>query len=254
MQKEVKKTIKIYTLLLGLLLMGCEKSNDSVAQVPEATSVPDFSAIQNAQQKKARFFNFMRPIALTENKKIMDVHIWLSNLDVTAMSANDAKKFMGLADKYKIKTIDDKAMMKKMLLNCIDIVPVSLVLAQAANESSWGTSRFAKQGFNFFGQWCFTKGCGIVPSQRVTGMTHEVKKFSSVNQSVEGYIFNLNSNQSFEQFRTIRAEARAKHEKLTGYALVAGLIHYSERKQAYIDDIRAMIRQNKLGQYDALAK
>ncbi|MDZ7825939.1 MAG: glucosaminidase domain-containing protein [Gammaproteobacteria bacterium] len=41
-----------------------------------------------------------------------------------------------------------------------DEIPPSLVLAQAAAESAWGTSRFARMANNLFGQPRFTEGCG----------------------------------------------------------------------------------------------
>jgi len=251
MQTGMKNKTWVYGVSLSLLMMVGQTSAQAEAAI---TKIPDFSAIHDVKQKKARFFNFMRPVVAAENQKLMTTRTWLTNLKTASMSQDDAKKMMALADKYNIKKINDNAKVKKLLLNRVDEVPASLVLVQSANESSWGTSHFAKQGFNFFGQWCFTKGCGIVPKRRGKGMTHEVRKFSSVNESVQAYLFNLNTNNAFKELRKIRAETRAKHKNPTGYALAAGLIHYSERKHAYIKEIRAMIRQNKLGQYDALAK
>ena len=54
----------------------------------------------------------------------------------------------------------------------IDVIPPSQAMAQAANESAWGTSRFATEAINLFGQWCFRKDCGIVSASRTAGSTH----------------------------------------------------------------------------------
>ena len=37
---------------------------------------------------------------------------------------------------------------------------------------------------------------------------------------------------------------------LTGTRLAGGLLSYSERGEAYIEELRAMIRVNNLGQFD----
>ena len=51
------------------------------------------------------------------------------------------------------------------LKNRMDIIPVSIALAQAAKESGWGTSRFALEGNAIFGQWTWD-GQGIAPLYR----------------------------------------------------------------------------------------
>ena len=52
--------------------------------------------------------------------------------------------------------------MLKELKTRMDIIPVSIALAQAAKESGWGTSRFALEGNAIFGQWTWN-GKGIAP-------------------------------------------------------------------------------------------
>ena len=83
-------------------------------------------------------------------------------------------------ESYNVKWSTGKDSWKK-LLERVDAVALEVALAQSANESAWGQSRFAKQGNNFFGQWCYRKGCGIVPKKRDKGGRHEVAKFKSVN-------------------------------------------------------------------------
>ena len=78
-----------------------------------------------------------------------------------------------LAKKYRI----EKLTSKEDLLLVIDILPPSLMLAQAANESNWGRSRFAEDFNNYFGIWCFKKGCGVVPNKRDKNASHEVASF-----------------------------------------------------------------------------
>ena len=76
-------------------------------------------------------------------------------------------------------------------------------------ESGWGESRFAQQGNNLFGEWCFTKGCGIVPSQRKEGATHEVRRFDSVDDALASYMHNLNTGHAYKALRVARFPALA---------------------------------------------
>jgi len=132
-----------------------------------------------------------------------------------------------------------------LLLNKIDQIPTSLVLAQAAIESAWGTSRFAQKGNNLFGEWCFSQGCGIVPLHRAKGSHHEVKAFASIADSVRSYMLNLNSHPAYQAFRNKRLKQQSAAQ-LSGCYLASGLINYSEKKERYIESIKQLIRINKL--------
>jgi Bax protein len=133
------------------------------------------------------------------------------------------------------------------LLQRVDVVPVSLVLAQAAKESAWGRSRFAREGNNLFGEWCFTAGCGMVPRRRESGKTHEVETFPSVRAAVASYIHNLNSHPSYRMLRSIRASLREAGKPLNGLALARGLEAYSAQGSDYVASVRDIIRKNRLG-------
>lgn len=130
------------------------------------------------------------------------------------------------------------------------MLPEALVLTQAANESAWGTSRFATEANNYFGHWCYSKGCGLVPLQRNEGSTHEVAKFSSSQESVHRYFMNLNRNKAYQDLRGIRTELANKGEDLLTFdaatKLTEGLLKYSERGADYVTDLQAMIRHNKV--------
>ncbi|MDO7596431.1 MAG: glucosaminidase domain-containing protein [Pseudomonadota bacterium] len=213
--------------------------------------LPDFKSFSDVKDKKRHFFDFIRPIVEAENKKVLMNREKLLMLEqqysnVNTMHPNDEKWVKNLAKIYKVRidTLDDQAAWTS-LKHRVDIVPVPLALAQSANESGWGTSRFAQEGNNFFGQWCFIEGCGLVPARRGNGETHEVAVFNSVEESVAYYILNLNTLNAYQPLRTIRQEHREEGKTSTGLALAVGLNKYSERGEEYVEDIQAMIRINK---------
>ena len=121
----------------------------------------------------------------------------------------------------------------------------------AAKESGWGTSRFAREGNNLFGEWCFDSGCGTVPRNRAEGRSHEVKNFSSPKMSVRSYIHNLNTHDSYTDFRDARAGMRAAGRVLSGLTLAEQLSRYSERRLVYVEEIVSLIRTNDLAAFDS---
>ncbi|WP_373019341.1 glucosaminidase domain-containing protein [Thiomicrorhabdus sp.] len=233
-------------IVLGLFLAFC-----SPTVIAEINTLPDFAAYKDVKQKKNAFFNYMLPYVKKANKEILAEREEIASMNFKKLDSKQLERVKELQKKYRV---DDKQGLpdaKKKMLGKIDIIPASLALAQAANESSWGTSRFAKKAYNFYGQWCFTKGCGLVPKKRSAGMVHEVRKFNSPYDSVKGYMLNLNSHPAFAKVRKNRSLLREQGKKPLGIELAKGLEKYSERKQEYIKEISAMIRHNKLFDLDS---
>jgi len=199
------------------------------------------------QQKKMVFFRLMAPLILVANENI------LLERQVIETAALSDKKLLAIATKYRLITdqnthIDESQ--RLALLERVDIMPPSLVLAQAAEESGWATSRFTLEGNAFFGQWDFS-GKGMVPKQQRKELgNYGLARFDSPLASVEGYMLNLNTNNAYQKLRLLRAELRLNEQAITGLLLAGTLDKYSERGQAYIDGIREMIRYNQLEQVD----
>jgi Bax protein len=126
------------------------------------------------------------------------------------------------------------------------VVPESIVLVQAAVESGWGTSRFAVEGNNYFGQRCYSPECGMAPLEGGRSARFGLARFASAAASVESYILNLNTHDSYRAFRELRQQRRVAGEPITGLSLVAGLRSYSERGADYVAQIASMIRSNGL--------
>jgi Bax protein len=156
-----------------------------------------------------------------------------------------------LAKQYKLSKANfSQPATWQLLLQRVDIIPVSLVVAQSINESAWGTSRFAHQGNNYFGQWCYSKGCGIVPKQRAKGAIFEVQRFPNRLASVRSYMLNLNTLHLYNGFRTRRHIIRLSGRPLTGLKLVDALSMYSIRREAYVQSITGLISHFHLANLD----
>lgn len=193
--------------------------------------------------KKSIFFRLMAPMILMANENI------IREREIVKNSTLNSPELKNIALKYRViknKNNTLTSAMRNTLLEKVDILPPSLALAQAAEESGWGTSRFAKEGNAFFGQWDFS-GNGMKPKQQRKELgNYGVARFDSPLASVEAYMLNINTGNAYQKLRTVRAEIRANKKNISGLELAGTLDKYSERGQAYIDGLRQMIRYNNL--------
>lgn len=216
-----------------------------------AEQLPDFSTIGDIRTRKLAFFTYLLPLVQQQNDHLQRQRHRLEYIRdrlhyADEMSRADLIWVHGVARDFKLETVDiHEALFWQDLLARIDVVPEQLVLVQAANESAWGTSRFARQGNNLFGQWCFKPGCGMVPADRPEGAIYEVARFDSVGEAIAAYMRNLNTSYTYEELREMRARHRATGMEPDPVQLAAGLSRYSERGMDYVADLRTMIRQNR---------
>ncbi|VAW50817.1 hypothetical protein MNBD_GAMMA06-435 [hydrothermal vent metagenome] len=201
----------------------------------------NMNSIKNTKDKKKRFFDFMRPIILEENAKVLTLR---DKLLAAKKNNTNLSLVAKVAEQYSVTWNNDEKGWKK-LLERVDAIALELALAQSANESAWGQSRFAREENNFFGQWCNTKGCGVIPTKRDRGSNHEVATFNSVNDSVRSYIKTINTGRAYVILRNIRRDNRDAGKKPDAIAQAGGLIRYSQRRTKYVKEIRAMIKINK---------
>ena len=201
---------------------------------------PEFDKIEHVQEMKETFFNYLLPGI---NKKNNEIQLLRKKVIERDISKEELAK---LYKKYRI----DEGSEIDVLLEKIDIIPPSLVLSQAALESNWGRSRFAKFYHNYFGLWCFERGCGVIPKKRDKGDTHEVAKFSSPEKAIDFYFLSINRNKSYEVLRKIRQDKRSKSQSITGLSLSEGLTNYAEIGYAYVDRVRKIIITNELSKFD----
>lgn len=222
----------------------------------QITDIPDFASMLDVSEKKDSFFAFMKEMVDEENENLNELREQLlsykeSYEEREQLSATEFEWVLGLSRRYRV---DDKKtelddIFEELLLK-VDEIPVSLALVQAANESAWGTSRFALDAYNYFGQWCFSAGCGLVPERRPEGARYEVRKFDSPAHSVSSYMHNLNSSHHYEGMREMRMKRRTAGEPVTGPVLAHGLYAYSIRGLEYVEELIRMIEGNNLLRYD----
>ena len=236
-----------------------------IREIPRVylADVPDTWRERSAKElsvadKKALFFRLIAPIVLRINELILQDRVRAKEVTERlaqgqSVTPDDQAWLTELAVKYKVlkstsERLDSDAFAE--LLMRVDVVPPSLSLAQAATESGWGTSRFAAQGNSLFGQW--TWGKGLKPAEQRTSEfgDQRIAAFDSTAQAAYAYALNLNTERAYRDLRLKRADLRRRNLRISGTVLAETLLNYSERGQAYVDDLKALIRENRLDEAD----
>jgi len=211
----------------------------------------DLADMRSASERKQVFIKMMLPLVLAANERILADRREIRALRdrvggrPAALSPSERAWLERKCRRYGLDDPDFDALLRR-----VDMIPPSLALAQAAEESGWGTSRFVREGNALFGQRTFKRGAGLVPERREDGQRHEVRVFSRLLDSIMSYMTNLNSHAAYREFRLSRERQRSVLGRLDGWALAGTLTRYSERGEDYVRTIRSIIEANGLRALD----
>ena len=225
--------------------------NDESANLIIFSSLPeDFMEIEPVNERKKLFINTLLPIIYSENLKILEDRKKILDWWNESQGENFSRDFwpswlFELSEKYE--TSDSNL---GNLLMKVDVIPISMALAQAAIESGWGTSRYLREGNAIYGQYTFEKDRGIRPERRESDKKFFIKKFSNLSESTRSYFKNINTHRAYVDFREERKKLRMNGEKLSGVKLVKFLTSYSERRDEYVRDVENIIQSNNFMKFD----
>jgi Bax protein len=210
------------------------------------TKLPkDLNSLGNSKKKRELFIKIILPLVLNENEKITEDRKKL--FKILGKNFNTSGERVWLKRRFKEYKIDDQDLSKLKMR--MDIIPVSLALAQAANESGWGTSRFALEGNALFGQWTWSKK-GITPANKNKNKNHRVLQFQILKASVKAYKNNLNTHDAYKEFREVRAQLRQENKEITGLDLVEYVKNYAAIGERYVKVLTDLIKSNSLTDFD----
>ena len=225
--------------------------NDESANLIIFSSLPDdFMEIKSVNERKKLFINTLLPIIYSENLKILEDRKKILDWWNESQGENFSRDFwpswlFELSEKYE--TSDSNL---GNLLMKVDVIPISMALAQAAIESGWGTSRYLREGNAIYGQYTFEKDRGIRPERRESNEKFFIKRFSNLSESTRSYFKNINTHRAYVDFREERKKLRMNGVKLSGVKLVKFLTSYSERRDEYVKDVENIIQSNNFMKFD----
>lgn len=234
----------------GMDLDAVKAGELAVPRLYTTTLPKDLRRLDSTAERKQIFIGALLPLVLMANEEILATREQVERLlakqaagEVLTLGErdwlNDTAAFYGTSPQR-----DEE------LLRRIDILPVSMTLAQAIEESGWGTSRYAREGNALFGQRTWSKNTpGLVARKDGQALEHRAQAFPDLMQSVRAYMHNVNTNPAYKKFRVERQRLRAAGEELDGAHMIAFLGRYAENA-AYAENIRRLIRHNDLAIYE----
>lgn len=218
------------------------------------TQLPDdFATLPSAKERRELFLRALLPIVLIENRRLREQRAlasWLLDGHLPDVGTPLHRWLNTLAKQFRVRGDLTQPEVREKFLGRLDIIPPALALAQAAIESGWGTSRFAREGNSLFGQWTYVNSKGLEPNQRVEGATHFVASFPDLRASVRAYMRNLNTGNAYHEFRSARAATRAAGQPLHASKLAEHLHRYSQRGEDYVTEIRRLIHSPSIAALD----
>ena len=230
-------------------------TQENIGHLPIISELPnDFSEIQDVPTKKKLFYLVTLPLIYNTNTSIMQERRMVINIEKKfarkELNKNETDEIIRLSKKYKLDYSEINTKLFRKLKQRINIIPVSLALGQAIIESGWGQSRFATEGNALYGQWTTSEDKGIIPQERDEDKTHAVLKFKNLSESVEAYMFNINTHQAYYNFRVIRRiDERIKYTDPISMK-VKYLAAYAEIGDKYVDKLELIIASNNLQEFD----
>ncbi|GIX17031.1 MAG: hypothetical protein KatS3mg119_1217 [Rhodothalassiaceae bacterium] len=238
---------------------------DRRALVPRrmlAALPPGLGGLRNTRLKKELFLTAVLPLVLRANELLAEDRLTAARLrgkleDGRRLNAHERRWLEAQGRRFALPqglAFLSPAWFAALELR-LDEVPVSLALAQAAIESGWGAARFAREGNALFGQWTWKDSeRGIVPLERPRGARYRIRAFDYLIDSVRAYMLNLNRNPAYREFRYRRAALRRDGAgEAAGLVLAGTLIRYSTRREAYVEELRSVIRSNRLSRFERAA-
>jgi len=219
------------------------------------SQLPNDLGKYDTARKKKLFISILLPIILRGNEIVIEEQISMK----TAFSENNIEKIEYYSKRYKVKnwkkinfynmSFAQMIKIKEELLKKINQIPVSMMLAQAAIESGWGSSRFAKEGNALFGEWTWKKNSGLKPRGNVNAK-FAVKSFINISASVNSYILNLNSHPAYKRMRNFRFLIIKSGKSLSGVETANFLDKYAAIGFEYVIKVTSMIKSNKFDKFD----
>jgi len=190
--------------------------------------------------KKRKFVDMVLPSILIVNFEIQQYRKFVmyikKKLEEGKEILPEEEDLIGkLLEKYKADGLNE-------LLTKLNVNPVSLVLAQAAIESGWGSSRFFVQANNLFGVWTFNKK----RASKIKAKNADVylKAYSNILESIKDYYDSINLGWAYRRFRLVRLQTD------NPFLLTNHLEKYSILRQVYVQRLKSIIKANRLDKYD----
>lgn len=248
--------IRNYFRQAGYDMLPCLKDKKPVPRIFVQSVPSDFNKKKFDEERPALFYEMLLPVILKANEALIVEREQVLRLrkefdetgDLTPESMTELNKWI---ERYDVKRSDDLGTLFNTLVPRVDAVTPTLLLTMAAEDSGFGTSRYAREYNAIFNQrdW---NGNGAVPDEaQKEGPQYRIKVFPSLYEAVLSEIHYLNTNGYFENYRIAREKYRRTGNLMRGYSIAHLLINFPYRPMKYPDILKHLILQYELTPLDS---
>ncbi len=215
---------------------------DSVVLPVLYQHVPDLSQL-HYKERMQKFIDMMLPSVLMASEKMNN-----KREKILAINAMVNKGVASISDSLYLQQIkvDYKTDDVNEIIKRLHPHQPSIIIAQAAVESGWATSRFCREGNNIFGIWSYNKAEKRMKASGSRGERNVyLRRYDSLFESVYDYLETIAHANAYREFR----EARLYSDN--PYRLIWYLYNYSEKRYEYVHMLRNVMEFNDLHMYDS---
>jgi len=217
-------------------------------------ALSSITAQSYSDNKQQLFLEMMLPAIHQVNNEILQqrtgiYHLYSKHKSFTSLTDEETLLIYRYLKYYRCDVPDDTTSFEltnehfKELLVKVDVIPAKLVLAQSALESNWGNSRFALEGYNFFGIRCHAPKCGMRAGE-IEDDKFMVKSYTDLIAGLRDYFRLLNASSYYEKFRELRIINRMNGHSPKPEEIVHGLENYSSLRYEYIEKLLVIMKTN----------
>lgn len=258
------RRVRIVTALIGVFLVwatmipadmstgmsipaSCLLSDRQVRYTYTSSLPETLLSTPDLDRRKMLLVETLLPLILKSNERVMVQRRMVEQISrsLPTLTETQEETLDMLARMYRVQGLSRQETVRELLVR-VDVLPPSLILAQAAVESGWGTSRFSREGNNLFGLRTPT-GNGMVPSRRPSEETYAVSCFDDLQSCVDYYLWTINTNPLYEDLRRVRSRSEPPYDACS---LAQGLMCYSEQGPEYVNKLEKVMSANSLLAYD----
>ncbi len=241
----LKETSLIYRAYSKVRILRAESPDDIVPVICEKvervtySKVPDLSGLP-PEERKRKFIDLILPSILIANEEVRYIRksllgIYFKVQKGIPLTSREREFLSSILKRCRSKSPEE------VLVKAFP-VPPSMMIAQSAIETGWGTSRFFIEGNNLFGMWTFREKGRVI---RARDSEASLRIYPTILESVRGYLYTLNVGWAFEGFRSQRLQS------LNPFHLSNFMGFYSVERDEYVRKIKRIIRENNLTRFDS---
>lgn len=193
----------------------------------------DWKDVKENKAKHRTFIRILLPLVMKVNEEIVVERALVENIadkfyHNIPLSEHDLQILEEKAVKYdvftRMKGNDRTQILIKGLLNNIDILPPSILIATAAAYTDWGMSRLANEANSLYLEEVWYKDEGLKPLDDENA-DYRYKIYNSLEECIVARALKMNSNINYEYLRAGRAMSREIGRPPYGEQLTVHLLH-----------------------------